>query len=347
MAPTTWTKYTYLNALIALVGGLERDRPYSFAEIAHLLGCSEAQAHKVVEQLCEVTIPNLAGLGESIVPLTIDDAGVTLHDALSFSTAHTLRLDRMQTIAAVLALRMRGIAWDDALMQALCDAVTTDAPIEHLSHIIDISPVSFQAAVLETLAQAALDGCCVEVVYQGTARTVEPWLLLDERDQHYVYAWCRLRDEPRMFRLDHLSEARLLKGERATHAFEEYASRGGRDDVAAGREGASESGAGASADASASNKRIQAYPGLERAPHTARLYFADPVTYNGRAWPGARVIATTKPGVTIELPYTEPSWIARQVVAHLGDVTVVGPEPMREAVIEHATRIRALCGADR
>jgi len=318
---TSWTKYTYLNALIALVAGMERDRFYSFAEVAKLLGCDESHARTVVEQLCEVTVPDLRGLGEAIIPLDVEDEGITLHDALSFSTEHALRLDRMQTIAVVLALRMRGIDWQDELMGTLCDAVTTDAPIDDLSHIVNISPVSYRTEVMEVLAQAILDGCCAEVTYRGTARIIEPWVLLDEKDQHYVYAWCRLRGEPRMFRLDHLDTVSLLGRERAIHSFDE--------------------------NGKAGDGAVRAYPALVEASGTARLRFADPSAFNARAWPGARIILTTSPGLTIELPYSDPSWIARQVVESLGAVEVIGPDEIGEAVIDHTTRIRSVCGLDR
>jgi proteasome accessory factor C len=294
---------------------MERDRTYTFEEIAEQLGCDEHRARRVVAELRDLTVPNLAGLGEAIVPLSIEDDTVTLHGSLSFSTEHVLRLDRMQTIAAVLALRMRGVGWDDPLMTALCDAVTIDAPIEHLSHIIDVAPAPFSTATVEVLAQAALDGCCVEIVYGGGTRIIEPWVLLCEKDQHYEYAWCHLRDEPRMFRLDRIEEATLLPARRAMHPFEAT--------------------------------DLHAYPQLESSPFTARLHFADPHAFDPREWTGARVIATTTPGVTIELPFSDPSWIARQVVAHLGEVTVLSPVTVREAVVEHATRVRALCGADR
>ena len=216
-----WTKYTYLNALISLICGMERNRHYTYAEIAELVGCSQDQAKKLTEQLCEITIPHLAGLGESILPLLVDETGIELHDSFSVEVSRPVRLDRMQTIATIVALRMMGVSWDDERMLALCDAVTIDAPIEHLSHIIEVSPTRYITHIMEVLAQATIDGCAVAIDYAGEMRVVEPWLFLNELDHHYVYAYCQLRDAPRMFRIDRINEATLLPDQRALHPFDE------------------------------------------------------------------------------------------------------------------------------
>ncbi|MCL2491730.1 MAG: WYL domain-containing protein [Coriobacteriia bacterium] len=310
-----WTKLTYLNTLISLISGIEHDRHYSFEEIAEMVGCSVAQAKKLTEELCKITVPNLAGLGESILPIELDESGILLHDSFSFSTAHPIRLDRMQTIAAIVALRMLGVPWDDECMRALCDGVTTDVAIEHLSRIIDVTQPRYTTKTMEVLAQGVLDGCCVEIMWGSTARVIEPWLILSEKDKYYIYGWCHLRDMPRMFRIDRIKGATLLTHLPASHPYAETVD--------------------------------QAYPDLEGAPYTARLHFDDSTSFNPYDWAGARVIGTTRPGLTIELPYTTPEWIAARIVASLGDVEALGPKEVREAVVEYATSVRSLCGVGR
>jgi len=292
---------------------MKRDRHYSYEEIASLVGCTDKRARELAEKLCDLTIPNLFGEGETVLPLICDEGGITLLDSLSIGVDQPIRLDRMQTIATVLALRMMGVAWDDERMRALCDAVTTDAPIEHLSHIIDVSPTAYASEIMEVLAQAKLDGCCVKIIHQNTERIIEPWVLLTEQDKHYEYAWCQLRGEARMFRLDRIQSAELLPSTRATHSYEVAPS------------------------------KLQAYPDLEEAPYCARLYFKNPDDYNPRDWTGSRVLPSITPGLIIELPYNSPGWIARQIVAHLGAAEVLQPTEVREAVTEYATRIRSVC----
>jgi proteasome accessory factor C len=318
-----WTKYTYLNALIALLAGMRRDHHYSFAEIAQLLGCDERRARSLAAMLGEISVPSLTDRGEVILPLTCDEHGLTLGSSFTMGVDRPIRLDRMQTIATVLALRMMGVDWNDERMHALCDAVTIDAPIKHLSHIIDISPPAYANEVIETLAQGTLDGCCVEIVYQDTVRIIEPWVLLCEQNRYYEYAWCHLRKAARMFRLDRIQNATLLAHRPVDHPYVEKES------------------------SPATTTTLQAYPDLEVAPFCARLYFKDPDTFNPRDWTGARNIPTTRAGLTIELPYANPAWIAEQVVSHLGDVEVVQPPEIREAVIEYATRVRSVCGPGR
>ena len=297
---------------------MERDRHYSYEEIAELVGCDKARAKKLAEKLCDLTIPDLHGEGETILPLLCDENGITLLDTLSIGVDQPIRLDRMQAIATTLALRMTGVTWDDTRMHALCEGVATDAPIEHLSHIIDVSPTAYASEVLEVLAQAKLDGCCVKIIHKDTERIIEPWVLLAEQDKQYEYAWCQLREAPRMFRLDRIQGAELLPHLRATHIYEE-----------------------------APPLELQAYPDLDEAAYCARLYFSDPDAYNPLDWTGARVLHSTRPGLTIELPYNNPRWIAKRVVAALGEVEVVAPAEVREAVIEHATRLRSVCCSGR
>jgi predicted DNA-binding transcriptional regulator YafY len=290
---------------------MKRNKEYSYIQIAELIGCDERHARNLVEKLCDVTIPDLSGEGESILPIQRSDDGIILYDSLSIGIDRPLRLDRMQSIAVILALRMMGVSWEDDRLATLCGAVTTDAPIESLSHIIDAGPRTYADNIMEVLAQAAIDGCCVEIVYKGVTRIVEPWVLLREQDRYYEYAWCQVRSEPRMFRLDRITDIRLLGNMSTTHPYHDTT--------------------------------LQAYPDLENAPHIARLHFADPDSFDPRNWNGARILQSTRPGLTVEIPFSDPDWIAKQIVRHLGDAEVLSPRKVREAVIEYATRVRSVC----
>lgn len=68
----------------------------------------------------------------------------------------------------------------------------------------------------EVIQQALLDSVAVELAYRDreareTVRTVEPVGLLGTHSGWYLVAWCRLRQAPRVFRLDRARRATLTR----------------------------------------------------------------------------------------------------------------------------------------
>ncbi len=74
--------------------------------------------------------------------------------------------------------------------------------------------VDAASPVADVLQQALIDSMAVELTYRDwesreTVRVVEPAGLMGTRHGWYLAAWCRLREAPRAFRLDRITQARL------------------------------------------------------------------------------------------------------------------------------------------
>ena len=68
--------------------------------------------------------------------------------------------------------------------------------------------------VSDVIQQALIDSVCIEVTYRDaqarqSARIVEPAGVIGTRNGWYLVAWCRMRQAPRAFRLDRISQAIL------------------------------------------------------------------------------------------------------------------------------------------
>lgn len=76
------------------------------------------------------------------------------------------------------------------------------------------SPCDLSGSVSGVLQKGLLDSVAVRLVYcdmhgQETSRVVEPAGIFGTHNGWYLAAWCRLRQGPRSFRLDRISEAAL------------------------------------------------------------------------------------------------------------------------------------------
>jgi len=69
---------------------------------------------------------------------------------------------------------------------------------------------------LAAVEQAIVERRVLRIVYvdktgDSTARTVEPVAVLGVKPHWYLWAFCRLREAPRVFRLDRIGEATMLE----------------------------------------------------------------------------------------------------------------------------------------
>jgi len=73
------------------------------------------------------------------------------------------------------------------------------------------------------LYYALRNGGKVEIVYSGgttpmNRRTIKPIEIFEKNGVYYVESLCDLRKEPRIFRIDRITEARLIGSKQATNA---------------------------------------------------------------------------------------------------------------------------------
>jgi predicted DNA-binding transcriptional regulator YafY len=128
--------------------------------------------------------------------------------------------------AAALATALAGIramplaeAGRSALkkLAAVMASAPRDTASKLLSHIRVVQGLSGPAnSVSDVVQQALIDSVAVELTYrdaQGreTLRVVEPAGIFGTHNGWYLAAWCRLRQAPRSFRLDHIAQATLTR----------------------------------------------------------------------------------------------------------------------------------------
>jgi proteasome accessory factor C len=157
-----------------------------------------------------------------------------------------------------------------------------------------------------TVAAAIENRQALEIVYQGAGResggrrVVEPHGLANHRGAWYFSAWCRSAQAVRTFRLDRVISA-LSTGE----SFERPP------------------------DARPPGLEFAADP---RLPVAEVVFGPGTRVPDAREWPFATHTACDDGSVVVRVPYASSEWLARQVVARLGDAVVRSPDSVRHAV---------------
>ena len=77
-------------------------------------------------------------------------------------------------------------------------------------------------------------------------------------------------------------------------------------------------------------------PGLDALPRASVRFAKDAADLTERDWPGSTFERNPDGSVTASVPFAGTSWIARRVVARLGEAEVISPPEVRAAVTETA-----------
>jgi proteasome accessory factor C len=163
--------------------------------------------------------------------------------------------------------------------------------------------------VLEVLAGAIAGSQAVEIGYftasRGTTgtRVIEPHAIGNTDGAWYVSAWCRSADDTRLFRVD-----RIASAESTGETFEP-------PQVWEAPDPAPFRGTGL--------------------PH-AVVAFEVGSDLDERDWPGATFEEADDGRVLARVPYGSAGWVARRVVARLGEARVLEPAGVQEAVVRTA-----------
>ena len=204
-------KLDRLVGILVILLGKER---VSARELAERFGVSTRTILRDVEAI------NLAGI--PIVTYQGEGGGISI--------AEGYRLDRSvlsgEDMSSILGM-LKGIDGavssrkHEILIEKLKNSLTSpqreklEANLNRL--VIDFSPWRQNEAVKKKLAlvnKAVADSLELEFSYvdmegQATRRTVEPYSLILKTQVWYLYAWCRLREDFRYFRISRMSELSL------------------------------------------------------------------------------------------------------------------------------------------
>lgn len=303
------TAYDRARRLLSLVHEFTPGTTVPLSDLAMRLGLSVAELESDLETLSCCGVAPYSP--DALMPLYIEDGDLVVWGPPP-ALSRPVRLSANEARALVTALEtaLGTSAEKTPLVMRLREvAMAAEPDAEELVRTIRMGASTTGPAALATVARALDERRAVHVSYLSAGeeeprdRILEPFALLYERHTWYVEAFCRRVREPRTFRVDRIQRAVLLD-EPATF----------------------ESGAPAAS----------AIPSHHE--NTALIALDDGEGFSARIWPGARMVTSPEsdPRVRVEVPYADPGWIARQVVARGGRAEVLAPESLRRAVAELA-----------
>jgi len=296
---------TRARRLLAILHLLKPDTEVPLADIADALGVTESE---VAEDLALLACCGLDPYTpDALVPLYLEGGVVTVFGELP-ALDRAVRLSSREAHALAAALELAGIPAEGPLIDKLFSgAAMRDVTADDIARLLTVAEA---AAVGQTLGDlvVARHGCrCVRLAYQSAGqdrvseRVVEPLGLVNDQGVWYLEAYCRNANSLRTFRVDRIRSYEVLD-----EVFEV------RDLSPSGRAFVTEG---------LPTALVRMSSGAERAL---------------REWPGARLASEDDSGTVVEVPYAGTAWIARQVLAMLGQAEVLGPPEVRAAVRELA-----------
>ncbi|MDY0340020.1 MAG: WYL domain-containing protein [Coriobacteriia bacterium] len=298
-SPDTATRAGRLLALIPL---LRKGETVSLHELAGAVGCKPSEVAADLSTLTMCGVPPFTPY--DMIDLLIDGDTVTIY-AEAPGIDRPLRLTLGEARALGAALDAAGYDADAPLREKLRDAASSGVALDELARTVRAS--SGPGGLAETysvLAAAAETHEKVHIHYftgstgNVSERTVHPWALVNRLGTWYLVALCEAVHEERVFRLDRIFDARPL-GE----MFEPP-----------------------------SLVPFNVTPDTEDLPVATVRFAAGVALPDQRTWPGATF--TAEPGGTtlVTVAYQTESWIARRVLAYLGDAEIIEPPALRKAV---------------
>lgn len=292
--------------LLALLPFLREQRAVPLAELARSVGCDEPQLAE------DLSVLSLCG-GDERDPSQL--VGVLVEDGVAHVFADLPALERPVRLthaeARALTTALETIGADSDLVRKLTEFASRPVGGDTIASTVRAAfAPGGQAAVLAALTVAAERRVAARIAYVSSSsgveslRVVRPYALYRWRDTWYLVAFCETADEQRTFRVD-----RITSVETTGAQFPEP-------------EGFA--------------RAASPLPDLESLPLATVRFARDAPDLNDRDWPGALFDRAADGSVTASVPYAGTAWIARAVVARLGEAEVLAPADVRSAVASSA-----------
>jgi proteasome accessory factor C len=272
------------------------------ADLARAVGCTPEEVTADLTTLTMCGVPPFSPF--DMVDLDIEGDAVTVFmDPPGLD--RPLRLTIAEARALGSALEVAGYAPDSPLREKLNSICSGSVSPDELEHTVRTGAApGGLAETYATLAAAADEREKLRIIYytgstgRVAERVVHPWALVQRLGNWYLVAYCETAEHERVFRMD-----RIRAIEHVGESFPPPM------DVPTGV-----------------------------TPDTSELQIAE-IRFEGgaglpdeRAWPGVTLERQPDSSTLARVPYQTTSWIARRVVAYLGDAEVLGPEEVRDAV---------------
>ncbi len=291
-----------VRRLISLLPMLKQGETVKLSDLAIAVGCD---VDDIVADLATLTMCGVPPFTPfDMIDLDIDGDTVTVYIEAP-ALDRPIKLTAREALALSAALDAAGYGRETPLRAKLLATATEGVSIDELGRTLRAGTAPGGLAdVYATLAAAADEHDKVRITYfTGSTgrvgeRVVQPWALVNRNGIWYLVALCEGVGEERVFRLDRIRAVTRL-GERFTPP---------------------------------TLVPLAVMPEPDGQP-VADVRFAKGATLpDARGWPGA-VIEPRPDGTTmVRVPYQSASWVARRVVAMLGDAEVLAPAEVRAAV---------------
>ncbi len=293
---------TRARRLLALLPHLHKGDRIPLADLAKAVGCTPDEVAADLATLTMCGIPPFTPF--DMVDLDIDGDSVTVYmDPPGLDRPLRLTIAEARAIGAALAVA--GYSATSPLRQKLNAICSDSVPLGELERTVRAGTATGGAAeVYATLAAAVDDREKLRIAYytgstgRVSERIVHPWALVQRLGIWYMVAWCESADQERVFRLDRIRSVE--------HTGDVFATPG--------------------------EVHTTVTPNTTTLD-SAEIRFA-PAAHlpNDRQWPGMSLEPQSDGSTLARVPYQSVSWIARGVVAHLGEAEVIGPDVVRDAV---------------
>jgi len=294
--------------LLALLPLLKRGASVRLAELARTVGCTPDE---VAADLAVLTMCGVPPFSPSdMIELDLDGDTVTVYMEPP-AMDRPVRLTPAEARALVTALEAAEYDPAGPLVGRLLAAASASVAADELERTVRAgASAGGTADIYTTLASAADERVAVRITYftgssgRTSERVVHPFALVVRLGAWYLVAFCETTGEERVFRLD-----RIRSAERTGARFE----RPGSVPTAVA-------------------------PPAGTLPVAEIRFVVGSMLPDENQWPGA-VFEHQADGTTlVRVGYQSSSWIARRVVAHLGDAEVLAPPEVRKAVRALAAR---------
>lgn len=298
--------------LLALVPYLQAHPGIKVADAAEDFGVTEQQLRRDLQLLWMCGLPG-HGPGD-LIDLSFE--GETVSVIFDAGMSRPLRLSAEEALALVVALRALaetpGIADSDAVQRALAkvetaaggavDDATVTVALDATTKLLPVlhRSVSENRALRLRYYAAARD--------EWTERTVDPLRVFEADGHAYLEAWCRSAEGLRVFRVDRIEDVELLdEPARPPQGIE-------LRDL---REGVFQ-------------------PASEHL--LAVLRVSDAYAWVADYYPSEQVTELADGGLQVSLRVSEPAWVRSLVLGSGGQVSVLSPGWLAEAIRSDAAR---------
>jgi predicted DNA-binding transcriptional regulator YafY len=198
-----------LDRQLGIVTVLLRNRRATARELADRFGVSTRTIRRDIDSICRAGIPLCTIQGAS--------GGVEIMDGYSVDRS-VFSYDEIETL--IIALRGTDAALGESYTERFIEKLSDRDFAPREAHALEIDLVDYHASSLSgklrMFRQAMIDSAAVDISYHNaggdTLRTVEPYRLLFRWGSWYLFAYCQLRGDFRLFKLQRIGDVRVLSG---------------------------------------------------------------------------------------------------------------------------------------